>query len=418
MSLETILKNYFNKAVLIGALSLFSVGCETKIVYELKNYQDDSYTSSEISYNNYDALNNGSNNLDGFNNNNNNLCPKKYFEDKDADGFGAADSFFFVCEELFGYANNNLDCDDYDSNINPNAIEICDDKKDNNCDSIKDSIMITIQDSYIDNDGDGFGAKSLGSINICENQYYVTNNLDCNDNDKNVNPNAIEICDAIDNNCNNLVNENKISHASIGCYSNENSIYWKNSCGGLEDIIQKCKSNEQCIDDKCVCQPDCYQKSCGDDGCGGICGLCDAGYECKEIGIIESCVCIPDCGNKCCEVYDKKCYYNTILEDNFCVSKSADICNDEMSGFCPVGYTCFNNSSCPGSGSDFPSDFCCPEDKPFYTVGVWAGLIGYGKSHPNYCCDTCKIYPDNFFNSEEELDEHCAPFMKRKWWEN
>ncbi|WP_171607214.1 sulfatase-like hydrolase/transferase [Limnovirga soli] len=63
---------------------------------------------------------------------------------------------------------------------------------------------------YADKDGDGFG----GTISQFKGCYqpigYVTNNVDCNDSLATISPNAIEICDGIDNNCNGLVDENGI----------------------------------------------------------------------------------------------------------------------------------------------------------------------------------------------------------------
>jgi len=45
------------------------------------------------------------------------------------------------------------------------------------------------------------------------------------------------------------------------------------------------------------CQPDCLDKECGDDGCGGACGICGGGQSCQS-GICISCA--PDCLEKDC----------------------------------------------------------------------------------------------------------------------
>lgn len=45
------------------------------------------------------------------------------------------------------------------------------------------------------------------------------------------------------------------------------------------------------------CTPDCVGRQCGDDGCGGSCGDCDGSLDCSDAG---SCVCVPDCAGREC----------------------------------------------------------------------------------------------------------------------
>ena len=47
---------------------------------------------------------------------------------------------------------------------------------------------------------------------------------------------------------------------------------------------------QQCSNGQCVCQPYCTNKTCGDDGCGGICGSCGQGEFCNQL---------EQCQNKC-----------------------------------------------------------------------------------------------------------------------
>jgi hypothetical protein len=70
-------------------------------------------------------------------------------------------------------------------------------------DTLVDSVYVEDPNSiwYADSDGDGFG-NPLDSIIACEQPTgYVDNNLDCDDTDPDVNPDAVEVCDGIDNNC-------------------------------------------------------------------------------------------------------------------------------------------------------------------------------------------------------------------------
>ncbi len=61
---------------------------------------------------------------------------------------------------------------------------------------------------YVDADGDGYGTGA--GQPLCEDPGagFVTQGGDCNDNDDEINPNATEICDDVDNDCDNLTDEN------------------------------------------------------------------------------------------------------------------------------------------------------------------------------------------------------------------
>ena len=63
------------------------------------------------------------------------------------------------------------------------------------------------------------------------------------------------------------------------------------SCGQLAQAVASCQFG--CLDGACQgCQPDCFQKACGPDGCGGSCGVCEGGLTCSDNG--ECAVCWED----------------------------------------------------------------------------------------------------------------------------
>jgi len=69
-------------------------------------------------------------------------------------------------------------------------------------------------------------------------------------------------------------------------------------CGGSCGI---CPAGQSCQNGSCTsCTADCTGKECGSDGCGGECGTCQDGYSCKGGTCIMNQVCVPACEGKEC----------------------------------------------------------------------------------------------------------------------
>ena len=129
-----------------------------------------------------------------------------FFMDNDGDNFGSEESIA-ACEAIEGTAFISGDCDDTNPNIYPAASEICD-GKDNDCNNLIDDGVG--QPLFEDNDSDGFGNSDQVILGCEEQNGYVLIGGDCNDNINGgsaFNPNAVEICDELDNNCNGEIDE-------------------------------------------------------------------------------------------------------------------------------------------------------------------------------------------------------------------
>ena len=133
-----------------------------------------------------------------------------YFVDNDGDGYGDLALSMDTClaNSPSGFADNSLDCNDTDPNINPNVAEICD-GVDNDCSGAADD-GLTIFTYYKDSDGDLFGDPGV-SVDTCgaldPNLGFVLNGFDCDDTNADINPLMMEVFDSLDNDCNGLVDD-------------------------------------------------------------------------------------------------------------------------------------------------------------------------------------------------------------------
>ncbi len=206
-------------------------------------------------------------------------------------------------------------------------------------------------------------------------------------------------------------------------YCDEGVTYWMNSCGDLEELIEKCQCgclpDHSGCDPDCSCTPDCLGKECGDDGCGGTCPPgCPAGEHCN-LGICEcdfvtcgslccaqgqecyqGACCTPNCtGRECgdngCGGSCGDCGANEFCDaDGQCQSMPAD-CRQEP---CPKGYYCdLNTGECkPGciSDSDCPQPGSC--DLASHTCQCDPGY--------HLCSDQC--LPND---STDSCGDRCTP---------
>jgi len=173
-----------------------------------------------------------------------------YYVDADQDGFGAGTGSLFCANPGAGYSTANTDCNDANVSISPMAEELCD-GIDNDCNaSTTDGLGTTSY--FIDADGDTYGNPNITVVSCSAPAGYVSDNTDCDDSnaalyiintyfsdsdedsfgdaeapheacfltagyvmnaqdcdDANaaVNPNATEICNQIDDDCDGLVND-------------------------------------------------------------------------------------------------------------------------------------------------------------------------------------------------------------------
>lgn len=127
-----------------------------------------------------------------------------WYTDGDGDGFGDPSTASQGCEPGGDQVADSSDCDDADADTFPEAPETCD-GEDDDCDGEADEGVTST--FYQDTDGDGFGDPDF-SVAACEAPPgYAASADDCDDGDDTIHPDAAEVCDLLDNDCDELIDD-------------------------------------------------------------------------------------------------------------------------------------------------------------------------------------------------------------------
>lgn len=277
-----------------------------------------------------------------------------WWADQDGDGYGYPFNVIYSPTAPEFFVGNNDDCNDQDNQIGPGSAEVCDgidndcdgqiddgnpeggalcgssigecqqgvvtcvdgeliclgevipqpeicDGLDNDCDGDIDEFPVDGTSFWPDADGDTFGNANASPVIACTAPNgYVANAFDCNDANSTINPNATEVCDFEDNDCDGEIDE--CDFGGVCCTGICIDVQSDpNNCG---DCNLSCDDGDACTTDVCVngqCQHipiDCNDSNpCTDDYCiDGVCfntpspstTECPGGY-CDGAG-----ACIPD----------------------------------------------------------------------------------------------------------------------------
>ena len=123
-----------------------------------------------------------------------------FYADNDGDGSGDPASPVEACAAGAGEVADDGDCDDTRADVAPGADELCD-TVDNDCDGQIDENAVADGVWYLDTDGDGYGV-STDLISACDAPAgYAPVPGDCDDADGAVSPDALEVCNGLDDDC-------------------------------------------------------------------------------------------------------------------------------------------------------------------------------------------------------------------------
>jgi hypothetical protein len=199
--------------------------------------------------------------------------PQTYYRDFDGDGYGRDDSPRVHCagSPPSGYAVDGGDCDDNAEKVYPGAQEVCN-QVDDDCNGAVDDDAIPVE-LYPDADGDGYygieeyqsGETMMGCVPT---EGWAAEGGDCKPEDPMVSPGQEEVCNLIDDDCDNKVDEKVRPRCGegwcaaegsncdpISCFPGdpreETCNLFDDDCDGLVDNDAPCDEGLACIAGEC-----------------------------------------------------------------------------------------------------------------------------------------------------------------------
>ena len=214
--------------------------------------------------------------------------PTSWYADADGDGVGVGEATL-ACDAPEGMAAEDGDCDDEDAYRYPGADEVCD-GLDNDCDE-------ALGADEVDADSDGWVACDLAEWGWLG-EGAPTGGGDCDDTLTKVHPDAEEVCDALDDDCDGVVPAEETDDDGDGyieCAHNDcddtNADVHPGAVEACDDAAdQDCDGLTDCEDPDCVDFADCVE-TCED----GVDNDGDGLVDCEDADCLSDVSCVEDC---------------------------------------------------------------------------------------------------------------------------
>jgi len=167
-----------------------------------------------------------------------------WFSDADGDGFGFGPPRGFGCTGETDEVSNHTDCDDNADFSHPDATERCD-GMDNDCDGdIDEGETPDGQQLFADVDGDNWGDATAESFRCALSDGFVEVPGDCDDTDDDTHPDAQELCDGHDRDC-----DGRIDNHCETTHTGDDAFWTSSPATGISPRIVAGDLNDDGVDD-------------------------------------------------------------------------------------------------------------------------------------------------------------------------
>ncbi len=324
--------------------------------------------------------------------------------DTDADADTDTDTDVPVDADGDGFTND-LDCDDGDAEIHPDAQEICN-GLDDDCDDLVDDADDSVTGTstwYDDKDGDGYG-DPRSSSEACEpatDQVSPDAGTDCDDTEAGVNPGATEICDDenTDEDCDGLADDEDDSATGMTAWylDNDGDGHGADlgSVAACDQPSGRVVAGGDCDDDDAAVSPD------GTERCNGKDDDCDGLVDDDDDPVAGTSTWYGDS--------DGDGYGDSADSADACVAPSGYVADDSD---CDDGDSGTNPGApevCDGGGADEDCDGRVDDDDPSVTATTtwYADVDSDGYGDDGRSTDAC-VAPSGFAGTGGDCDDRDA----------
>ncbi len=151
-------------------------------------------------------------------------------------GLGADDTGPSVTDADGDGYSSAVDCDDASAAVYPGADELCNGIDDDCDEEVDENDALDADTWFLDGDGDGYGDARETSLACEQPSGWTADATDCDDSDAAVHPDADEVCNEIDDDCDEELDEDDAVDAPSWYADSDGDGY-----GVIEDVVVTCE---------------------------------------------------------------------------------------------------------------------------------------------------------------------------------